>query len=340
MQKLLLKSLLFFIVICVLIKYTSSFIPPATAPSPDNYMAILNDKHRIADSIKTPKLILVGGSNLAFGIDSKILRKELSIPTANMGLHAGLGVGFLLNQAKYIAKENDIILLSIEHYLRPIEDRKLQKYSAKLCSYAKLFYEESFYLDFEEQLNDCKTIYVNYVNKQMSFLQTLLPKTLKTTSKPITPPKAIVQVSKVGIYSRQAINNDADLVAHLEEPLRDELASDGILNYRYWEGIALINDFAEEMKRKNVAVFFVFPNYPKEEYTVNKQVILLLEKDLRANLTVEILGNPTSFMYPSNYFYDTLYHLNKIGRKKRTEDLASLIKKTPAMMKTIERIKN
>ena len=67
---------------------------------------------------------------------------------------------------------------------------------------------------------------------------------------------------------------------------------------------------------------------------------MLLEKDLRANLTVEILGNPTSFMYPSNYFYDTLYHLNKIGRKKRTEDLASLIKKTPAMMKTIERIKN
>ena len=340
MQKLLLKSLLFFVIIIGLITYTSLFIPPASEPSPDGYMAILNDKHRIADSIKTPKLILVGGSNLAFGIDSKILRKELGIPTANMGLHAGLGTKFLLNQAKYIAKENDIILLSFEYYPTLKEDPKLQKHTSKLCSYAKLFYEQSFYLDFEEYLSDCRTVYINYVNEKINFFKDLLKKTLQTTPKPVTPPKNIVQVSKVGIYSRQAINDDADIVAHLEEPIKEDLANDGVIDYKYWEGIKLINDFAEEMKIKNVAVFFVFPNYPQKEYLASKRAISLLEQDLKADLAVEILGNSTSFVYPNNYFFDTHYHLNKIGRKKRTEDLATLIKKTPTMLKAIEKIKN
>ena len=333
MQKLLLKSLLFFVIIIGLITYTSLFIPKS---DPDSYLAILNDKHRIADSIKTPKLILVGGSNLGFGLNSKILRKEIGIPTANLGLHAGLGLDFMLNQAKFVAKENDIILLSIEYQLDLIGNYNLKRHTSDVYSYAHLFYEQSFYLDFEDNLSDSRRAYEDYVNTKFNFAKKILRQIL---GKPLKIPISTIQASKANPYSRKAINSDADVVAHLEEPFMGILARDALMNYRYWKGIARINEFASEMKKKNVTVFFVFPNYPQKDYVVNKQVILLLEKDLRANLTVGILGSPAYFLYPDDHFYDTLYHLNKIGHKKRTEDLAALIKNTPAMLKAIERIR-
>ena len=63
-------------------------------------MAAIIDKHAHADSIKAGKIILAGGSNLAFGIDSKQLEETLGMPVVNLGLHAGLGLHFILEELK------------------------------------------------------------------------------------------------------------------------------------------------------------------------------------------------------------------------------------------------
>ncbi len=92
MNKFLLKISVFSLIILAFIIYFGSFM----ASNPDDYLAILIDKHKIAEKINTPKIILVGGSNLAFGIDTKVLGEYLGIPVANMGLRAELGVDFML----------------------------------------------------------------------------------------------------------------------------------------------------------------------------------------------------------------------------------------------------
>lgn len=47
----------------------------------------LYKKTVIANS--SPKVILVGGSNVAFGLDSEIIQHQLEVPVVNMGLHVG-----------------------------------------------------------------------------------------------------------------------------------------------------------------------------------------------------------------------------------------------------------
>ncbi|HPG73671.1 MAG TPA: hypothetical protein PLM49_05215, partial [Bacteroidales bacterium] len=61
-------------------------------------MAAIIDKHKRIDSIKSPKIIFAGGSNLPFGIDSKMIQDSLHTPVVNLGLHAGLGLDFMLNE--------------------------------------------------------------------------------------------------------------------------------------------------------------------------------------------------------------------------------------------------
>lgn len=48
-------------------------------------LAALLDKHNRLEKLKSPKLIIVGGSNCGLGIDSTILSKLLNRPVVNMG---------------------------------------------------------------------------------------------------------------------------------------------------------------------------------------------------------------------------------------------------------------
>ena len=58
----------------------------------DNYLAAVLEKDRLIRSTPSPKIVLVGGSNLAFGIDSKKIEDSLGLRVVNMGLYAKLGL--------------------------------------------------------------------------------------------------------------------------------------------------------------------------------------------------------------------------------------------------------
>ena len=81
------------------------------------YMAAFEDKVRMLQEHRDPSIILIGGSNVAFGIDSEILENEIQLPTLNTGLHAGLGLQFYLDVAEKYARRGDIVVLLPEYEL-------------------------------------------------------------------------------------------------------------------------------------------------------------------------------------------------------------------------------
>ena len=60
----------------------------------NNYQASVIDKIQRLESIKEPKIILVGNSNVAFGINSKMIEDALGMPVVNLGLHGAMGNTF------------------------------------------------------------------------------------------------------------------------------------------------------------------------------------------------------------------------------------------------------
>ena len=75
------------------------------------YDAALIDKRSRLLSIHEPKIILCGNSNVAFGIDSQLIEKEMGMPVVNLGLHGSLGDRMTETLAKENLGEGDIVVL-------------------------------------------------------------------------------------------------------------------------------------------------------------------------------------------------------------------------------------
>lgn len=85
------------IILCAIITVFIYKIIPAYEQS---YSASLADKVDRLESLNEPKIVLIGNSNLAFGIDSEKIEQEMKMPVVNMGLHGAIGNAFHEEMAK------------------------------------------------------------------------------------------------------------------------------------------------------------------------------------------------------------------------------------------------
>lgn len=82
----------------------------------NNYLFAFSDKiNLLKKHSASPRLILIGGSNLAFGVDSRELEAVYKARVINMGLHAGIGLKFIIDSAKPFLREGDVVVLSFEY---------------------------------------------------------------------------------------------------------------------------------------------------------------------------------------------------------------------------------
>ena len=97
------------------------------------YYAALVDKVNYLESVKgKKKIILIGGSNVAFGFDSKTLEKTFpDYKAVNFGLYAMLGTKIMLDLAIDSVGKGDIVFIipeiseqSMSLYFNPISTLK------------------------------------------------------------------------------------------------------------------------------------------------------------------------------------------------------------------------
>ena len=81
-----------------------------------NYQAALIDKNERLCSIDEAKIVLVGNSNWAFGVDSEMLQEAMHMPVVNMGMHGGIGNPFNEQAAVQNIHEGDIVIISYSNF--------------------------------------------------------------------------------------------------------------------------------------------------------------------------------------------------------------------------------
>ena len=296
MQKFVLRLFIFSILVSSFLFFLSFLRPENQTPS--DYISAIIDKHTNLKRVKGHKIIFAGGSNLAFGINSKSIEDSLKVPVINLGLYGSLGMNFMINELKDCVQPGDIVFLSIEYFLSKDGDYQLKKYVSSIYPPSRNYFTQNLYLDFK---NIFKT-------KQEEF---------KTF---------IDGYKEYPAYSRKAFDEYGDAIAHLDMPSSTVLAGKVVLGYGEWDGIELLNDFGKFCFKKNIPVYFLYPNFPKTEYKINFQAINSLKKQIDNDLKIPVLNNPEDFVLADSCFYDTIYHLNKNGRKLRTERLIALLK--------------
>lgn len=261
----------------------------------NEYVAASIDKENRLKAISEPKIILIAGSNIAFGLNCKTLQKSIGHPVVNMGLHAGLGLRFMLNEVKTSMKARDIVLLSPEYNLSVSPDLKLLAQLVDVNPNANRFINLT--------LNESLIFYVYDIQR---FLTSGLNR--------------IGSKFSTHIYLRNGFSPEGDLTTYLttrNQPFLPEsidttsLAAD----------IKDLNEFIKAANQKHVVVKFLYPTLCKSAYDLNHDVIEYTAGRLNKSLECDILNKPKTFVYSDNLYFNSSYHLNYQGRTVRTKDL-------------------
>jgi len=304
MQKFFIKSILFLLLVAAVVFYFSISFKRKYDIKTD-YLAALIDKEARLNSLDSNRLIFVGGSNLAFGINSALIESKLPVKVANLGLHAGLSLKFMVNEVSRLMKKGDIVVLSLEYPL-----------------YLDSFDPDIDLIQFANELYPATKHYYHFTPKQ------LITARYEKFRKYFQPD--IYQIDSV--FNRQLFNKYGDNTGHLNKrPLAHLIDRKPLHVIEVERSVSILKDFSEKCKAEDVSVFISYPPYPKTEYVgKNKERITELDLKLRNSLpNIVFLDKPENYIFNDSLFYDTVYHLNKKGREIRTkmfiEDLRNSI---------------
>ena len=90
----------------------SGFLVPAQFEM--TFLGEFDDKVERLQNTDGPKIVIVGGSSVAFGVDAELLEQTLGMPVVNFGLYATLGTKTMLDYSKSAVGEGDIIVIAPE----------------------------------------------------------------------------------------------------------------------------------------------------------------------------------------------------------------------------------
>lgn len=273
-------------------------------------------KRDIARSVDPPKLVLVGGSDLLFGVSCQMIHESLDVPCVNGGTHAGLDTEYLLHAAKPFLQPGDTALFSLPYDLYK-DEGKLRNV---LIDYV-LARDPEYLLS--------SGWHSVFFFTGVTF-DRLIEGYLAKVSPPAPDPFARYQAKKLNQYGDETVN----LAPGSEDEFAAQIAERGpqpeILGYvdsSY--GMDRIREFADWCQQKNVRLLVTYPNtiwfdeYDEEE---NRRVFFQSIEDFHRSLNVPIVGQYKDFLYDKTLIYDTIYHLNGKGVRKRTETLIELLR--------------
>jgi hypothetical protein len=290
-----------------------------TRASDDNYLAAVLEKDHLIRTTPSPKIVLVGGSNLAFGIDSRMMQDSLGLRVVNMGLYAKLGLRYMLAQVKPYINRDDIVLVVPEY------DQFYGNFSEgdQTLNTALLYAPADRIGDFVKSYSVIDVVLRPRVESvRRSFFQAAAS-AFGVKDKYFPP-------DTNPVYNRHSFNQFGDVVSHLGKKSMNpdsiyvkELPPAKEFNKRTLNELNEIGDAARE---RGAHAYFLFPSYIDRSYRINIGAIAWLKDRLSRGMNLPILGSPSDFVYPSNWFFDTRFHLNGLGRGPRTVKMIEILR--------------
>lgn len=274
-------------------------------------------KEAQAAKIQGPKLLLVGGSNVLFGLSARTIQEQTGHPTINLGTHAALGSAYILYVTEKIARPGDTVLLALEYELYDIYPSNF--------AYSHIIDADPDYVC-QLSLKDKIEMAVRVPYKRLDV----------TKRKAFSPEPYDPQHFGVYTVGPETIDDFGDeiynffpknsskrptMVDPYSLPLRDGFSS-------FHQPFANALAFCQWARAHHVTVLATFPNLMAEpEYAQPKaQEVIRQIKDFYASQGVPVLGEAEEVFLPADQFYDTKYHLTHEAAIARTARLVPYLK--------------
>lgn len=302
------------ILFCAIVFGLCAAIYMAIPPNKKAYLAALDLKHNRLDSLTEsadPKLVLVGGSNVAFGLHSGMLEDSFGMPTVNMAIHAGLRYEYMINQLRESVRSGDVYLIFPEfsQMYEPLSDGGPIIYQS-----LEVYPEGIKYCHDAGALGNFRFFW----NSKVEILQLKVRRTMGK----------MVGMTEKNAYKASVFDRYGDIWSPMtlesKYNKRDKHMDRNRGKDPSADFVRLTNEFAAQAKEAGARVIFVFPAIAEAKW--DAEVAEATRVFLKDKLEIPIANNPADYVYKNELFFDTKYHTTQQGRAIRTaqtiEDLA------------------
>lgn len=278
---------------------------------PDNLSKISHEKNAVLayerlDSLKdVNKVVIMSGSNGAFGFESKILEDSLHLPVVNTSTHAGLGIRMPFELYKDFLKKGDVVIFCPEF---PLFSDRLYGESTLLRVLSTHLPKAYTKMTLRHWCYSFKYLGIHFFDAMDH----------RHFHRPFEGAYSASSINRYGDldYPRESKGELNPKVLFLYTPMDEETTA--YLKY--------IHDFAKD---KGVTLVFLPPVMAESSYRDQASQLDTLERFLD-DKGIPLQGPSCRYAFPDTLFYDTPYHLTLYGAHLRTlkvlEDVKRVLK--------------
>lgn len=267
------------------------------------YVGGIRGKVKKLKETENEKIVIVGGSNASFGIDTDIMEQEFRIPVVNMALHGGLSAKYMMEQVKPYLKEGDILIMSREPDALAGDHRWNHMVGTEVSLMPTYTFSE-----IEVLLSD-RNLFETSIT---SFFNTIK---LYVRWHPFKKRTAISSVYDSRVFEGDNILSkylkgsftDTLKVHRLKKPGKKTLLIKGLKQYKV------------DFEKKGVR-FYMTPAVVVEGYFKEAE-IMPFWKYISDQTQIPLLNEDKTYVYEKKYFLNSAHHTNLKGRERRSKSL-------------------
>ena len=293
----------------VLLPFILMIIAPFALPDVygDTFLGELSPKLERLRTVEGDKLVVVGGSSVAFGLDSALLEEYTGYNVVNFGLYATLGTRLMLDLSLPEIEEGDVVIIAPE-----LDPQTLSMYFNGEAAWQAADSDLSLLFDVHpDNFTDMLLSYPDYLSVALSRFFS-----------------GDGKFDPDGVYRRDSFNEYGDISYPREHnvmaagydvnqpvSLTPELFEPEFIDY--------LNGYIDEAQKKGATVYYTFSPVNRSALTEETDAAAIEEfyRFVAASLHCPVISDVNSLLMHEDYFYDTNFHLNDAGATVRTANL-------------------
>lgn len=271
----------------------------------DTFMGELKSKYERLKETSGKRIVLVGGSGVAFDCDSALMDDFFpSYEIVNFGMYAGLGTKAVMDLSENYIHEGDIVILSPEQSEQTFSNYFNGEYMWQADDGAFGMLRDLKSENFEAMLGNFPRFALEKLNYVMK------------GQKPQTD----------SIYQKKSFNTYGDIEL---DTCRENILPNGYdvnQKVRFTEDVVqpefmdYMNDWAKRLEKKGAVVWYRY--CPVNKLSVeDMDDLAAYDVFLRQKLDFPVIGNPENSLMEAEWFFDTNFHLNQPGKEVNTVQL-------------------
>ncbi len=306
------RSVLRFVALALLILIPVTLVITLGFALPDcfekTFLGEFDNKVERLYSVEGEKIVVIGGSSTAFGVDAKLLEETLGRPVINFGLYATLGTKTMLDFSRGAIGEGDIIIIAPEMNAQ---------------TFSLYFNAEAMWQAVDGDFSLLTHIASDDMPAMLGGFWRFTASKIGYTLNGAPDPDGIYNAASFDEYGFIRYRRDKDynimpggVDSGMPITFDISMISEDFIEY--------VNEYIAFAEKKGAVVYLSFCPMNENALPLDITLEALTEYTdfLKEHFNCEVLGDANNMIYLADYFYDSNFHLNSAGAAVHTRQLA------------------